>query len=74
MSMDPTYGRIDRDIQEAVDAMEPSGIGPRVAMENTLQARRDSGSPDCRYSPSGKHEMVHDRVVSECLWCMAVSV
>lgn len=38
---DRTYGRIDRDIQEQVDAMQPESIAQRVAIENTLQARRD---------------------------------
>jgi hypothetical protein len=38
---DPTYGRIDRDIQEAVDEWGPRDIGQRVAVENTLQARRE---------------------------------
>lgn len=38
---DPTYGRIDRDIQERVDAMGSTTLGTRVAIENTLQNRRD---------------------------------
>lgn len=38
---DPTHGRIDRDIQELVDELNPPNIGSRVAMENTLQHRRD---------------------------------
>lgn len=38
---DPTYGRIDRDIQEAVDEWVPRNIGQRVAVENTLQEQRD---------------------------------
>lgn len=38
---DPTYGRIDRDIQQLVDEMHPRSLGSRVAMENTLQQRRD---------------------------------
>lgn len=38
--VDPTHGRIDRDIQEKVEEMKPSNIGQRVAMENTLQNRR----------------------------------
>lgn len=42
---DPTHGRIDTDIQRAVDAMDPKSIGQRVAMEHTLQARRDAASP-----------------------------
>lgn len=40
---DPTYGRIDPDIQALVDEMNPRTLGSRVAMENTLQARRDAG-------------------------------
>lgn len=39
--VDPTHGRIDRDIQEAVDALGPQDVGQRVAMENTRQTRRD---------------------------------
>jgi hypothetical protein len=39
---DPTYGRIDPDIQRAVDEAQPRTLGERVAMENTLQARRDA--------------------------------
>jgi hypothetical protein len=38
---DPTHGRIDRDIQWHVDDMKPFSIGQRVAMEQTLQDRRD---------------------------------
>lgn len=40
---DPTHGRIDRDIQAAVHAMGPDSLGQRVALENTLQAKRDRG-------------------------------
>lgn len=40
---DPTHGRIDPDIQAAVDAWNPSSLGQRVAIENTLQRRRDGG-------------------------------
>lgn len=38
---DPTHGRIDRDIQEDVDSLGPMTTAQRVAMENTLQYRRD---------------------------------
>lgn len=38
---DPTHGRIDRDIQQAVDELNPTSLGQRVAMENTAQTRRD---------------------------------
>lgn len=38
---DPTYGRIDRDILEQVDAMNPSSLGQRAAIEETLQNRRN---------------------------------
>lgn len=41
----PTYGRIDPDIQRQVDEMEPMSLGQRVAMENTIQARRDREKP-----------------------------
>lgn len=37
---DPTHGRIDPDIQETVNAMNPTSLGQRVAIENTLQERR----------------------------------
>jgi hypothetical protein len=40
---DPTHGRIDRDIQDYVATMHPTGLGQRVAIENTLQYRRDHG-------------------------------
>lgn len=42
---DPTHGRIDPDIQAAVDDLEPRDIGQRVALENTLQSRRDAAAP-----------------------------
>jgi hypothetical protein len=38
---DPTHGRIDKDIQEKVEDMNPTSLGQRVAMENTLQNRRN---------------------------------
>lgn len=38
---DATHGRIDADIQRGVDEMNPASLGQRVAMENTLQERRD---------------------------------
>lgn len=38
---DPTHGRIDQDIQKYVDRMNPSSLGQRVAMETTLQEKRD---------------------------------
>ena len=40
--MDPTHGRIDKDIQDQVDEMDPESLGQRVAIENTLQDRRDA--------------------------------
>lgn len=40
---DPTHGRIDRDIQERVNEMQPTTLGERVALENDLQGRRDRG-------------------------------
>jgi hypothetical protein len=40
---DPTHGRIDPDIQRYVEEMEPRNLGQRVAIENTLQRRRDDG-------------------------------
>lgn len=43
---DPTYGRIDRDIQWRVnDEYAPSSIGQRLAMELNLQAARDAQTP-----------------------------
>lgn len=41
---DPTHGRIDRDIQDQVDEMNPTSLGQRVAIENTIQDRRDQTS------------------------------
>lgn len=42
--VDPTYGRIDRDIQSRVERdYSPVDVGTRVALENNLQARRDRG-------------------------------
>lgn len=38
---DPTHGRIDQDIQDLVEEMNPTSLGARVAMENTLQERRN---------------------------------
>lgn len=39
---DPTHGKIDRDIQETVDKMFPISLAQRIAMENTLQDKRDA--------------------------------
>lgn len=43
MRRDPTYGQIDADIQrQAAELLDdPTDLGRRVAIENTLQARRD---------------------------------
>lgn len=38
---DPTYGRIDRDVQWHVQDIGPSSLGQRVAMENTIQRSKD---------------------------------
>ena len=38
---DPTYGRIDPDIQQQVALMNPRSLGQMVAIEHTLQDRRD---------------------------------
>jgi transposase-like protein len=40
---DPSHGRIDEDIREAVEKMAPTSLGQRVAIENTLQDHRDDG-------------------------------
>lgn len=40
---DPTHGRIDFDIQDYVEEMSPKSVAQRVAIENTLQAKRDRG-------------------------------
>jgi hypothetical protein len=40
---DPSHGTIDADIRAYVQAMEPSSLGQRVAIEQTLQNRRDRG-------------------------------
>lgn len=38
---DPTHGRIDKDIQDQVAGMNPSSLGQKVAMENTIQNKRN---------------------------------
>lgn len=43
---DPTHGRIEADIRQNVDGMSPTSLGQRVAIENTLQDRRDRGGDD----------------------------
>jgi hypothetical protein len=42
---DPTHGRVDRDIQWHVQALlgPNQGVAERVAIENTLQTKRDKG-------------------------------
>lgn len=42
---DPTHGRIDRDIQDKVAAAygPDLSVAEKVAIENTLQTRRDRG-------------------------------
>lgn len=47
---DPTHGRIDRDIQTRVQDMDPVSVGQRVAMENTLQDKRDRERIQKEYS------------------------
>lgn len=37
---DPTYGRIDRDIQWSVQDLLPRSIGERVVLEERLQEKR----------------------------------
>lgn len=51
---DPTHGRIDRDIQQAVEDMHPKSLGQRVAIENTLQRRRDDGLVVLGVVPRGR--------------------
>lgn len=41
MRRDPTHGRIDFDIQDRVEAMQPKSLGQRVALENGMQQLRD---------------------------------
>lgn len=41
---DPTYGRIDADLQRTAEKLAPRSLGERVAIENTLQARRQAES------------------------------
>lgn len=48
---DPTYGRIDRDIQWAVHDMSPGSLSQRVADEINLQERRDRGETILGMSP-----------------------
>ena len=45
-STDPTHGRIDHDIQWQVDAMKPSSMAQRTALEETLQNKRNREVPD----------------------------
>ena len=56
--VDPTYGRIDRDIQDFVEAeFKTTNVGTRVALENTLQAKRDRGQRlrcDPKEAPDGR--------------------
>ena len=59
---DPTHGRIDRDIQWAVYDMGCTSIGQIVAIEGTLQAKRDRGE-DVLAALTGKrlpHVSVYD--------------
>lgn len=53
---DPTHGRIDKDIQDQVDEMEPRSLGARVAMENTLQERRDAAARWSQSADAGEDE------------------
>lgn len=44
LTYDPTYGRVDRDIQWMVqDLYQPNTVAQRVVMELNLQARRRGG-------------------------------
>lgn len=47
MDRDPTYGRIDADIQRHVDRMKPESLATRVALENTFQNYRNRNG--CRH-------------------------
>lgn len=38
---DPRHGTIDRDIQWSVHYMKPRSLGARVALEDTMQERRN---------------------------------
>lgn len=52
---DPTYGRIDRDIQWFVnDIIRPSSLAVRTVAEINLQARRDRRAPSTT-SPRFRH-------------------
>lgn len=44
ITRDPSYGRIDADIQWRVDAAGPSSLVERVVMETHLQSRREGGA------------------------------
>ena len=49
LSFDPTYGKVDHDIQWHVhDHIQPTSVGQRVAFELELQRRRDENR--------GKHD------------------
>lgn len=43
--VDPTHGRIDHDIQWQVEAMNPSSLAQRTALEETLQNKRNREVP-----------------------------
>ncbi|MFT4281205.1 hypothetical protein [Microbacterium sp.] len=62
---DPTHGRIDKDIQERVDEMKPTSLGQRVAMEATLQERRDRevASPEVAVLSPAEKEAVLTAIV-----------
>lgn len=55
---DWTYGRIDQDIQDYARDIYPNreDLGPRTAMENTLQRKRDQGG---RVLGKTKADVVH---------------
>jgi len=56
---DPTHGQIDRDIQAYIEEMNPTSVGQRVAMERTLQNRRDRGDIVLGVDPDGQPDLVN---------------
>lgn len=81
---DPTHGQIDEDIQTYVAEMEPASLGQRVAIQRTLQDKREDGDlvlgVNVRCSGCGKvasrgwrktDEWANSRMCATCLFGVA---
>jgi hypothetical protein len=67
---DPTHGRIDRDLQWLIHDSGPSSLGTRVAIELTMQARRD-GRTDAyafRAVDDAEADVIDERIEAEPTW------